>query len=121
MQKLSKTTWARPINDEIRAVVQLSALKGAQYDIVYGVCCTWVPVAAGRKPRYAWPRTLRQTRLHLWVDHFTVDAEQRQWISTSEGEWVLRRQAQMALQQALERAPGWWDNVSTPEGVLLEA
>ncbi len=120
MYKLPKNTWVRPITDEMRAVVQLCALKGAQYDIVYGVCCTWVPVATGRTA-YTWPRTMRQTTRHLWVDHFTVDAEQRQWISTSEGEWVLRRQAQLALQQVLERAPDWWDSVSTVEGVLAEA
>ena len=96
MHKVRNGEWARLISDEIRAVVRLSPLKGAQYDIVYGVCCTWVPLSAGRSAGYAWPRTMRQTRPHLWVDHFVRDAEPRQWICTSEGEWVLRRQAQLA-------------------------
>jgi hypothetical protein len=113
--------WTRPITKEIREVVQLKVLKGAQYDIDYGVCCTWVPVSTGGNRVGSWPRTLKQTRLHLWVDHFTQDADPRQWISTSDGEQALRHQSQQAGRHVMERAPAWWQTVATPEGVLAEA
>jgi hypothetical protein len=111
--------WARELNDGIRAVVDVQAIKGAQFDASYGICCEWVPFQRGQG--YRWHRTLKQTRLDLWVDHFTLDAEPRQWIATSGGEAMLRRQARRAMQQVAERAPTWWDTVSDPAGVLSEA
>jgi hypothetical protein len=64
---------------------------------------------------------MKQTTMHLWVDHFTLDAEPCQWISTLDGEKDLRRQAHKAVQQVMDRAPAWWRSVATPEGVLSEA
>jgi hypothetical protein len=122
MQVVREGVWARPLAEEIRAVVEVVALKGAQYDISYGVCCTWVPVSGRSRSRFSgFPRTLKQTTLHLWVDHFTKDAPPRQWISTSDAEKTVRRQAHKTVQQVMDRAPAWWRSVATPEGVLAEA
>lgn len=111
--------WARELRDGIRAVIDVQAIKGAQFDVTYGICCDWVPFrSAGR---YRWHRTLKQTRLDLWVDHFTLDAEPRQWIGASGGEAQLRRQARRAMRQVADRAPTWWATVSDPAGVLSEA
>lgn len=111
--------WARRLSDGIRAVVDVRAVKGGQFDITYGVCCDWVPHRQG--DTYRWHRTLKQTRLDLWVDHFTVDAEPRQWISSIEGEERLRRQAAKAVAQVAERAAAWWDTTADEAGVLSEA
>ena len=122
MQAVRDDVWVRPLSDEIRAVVQIDALKGAQYDINYGICGAWVPVSSTSRSRISrFPRTMKQTTMHLWVDHFTLDAEPRQWISTLDGEKALRRQAHKAVQQVMVRAPAWWRSVATPEGVLAEA
>jgi hypothetical protein len=111
--------WATWLSDGIRAVIDVHALKGAQFDIRYGVSCDWVPHRVGQT--YRWHRTLKQTRLDLWVDHFTVDAEPRQWISSIEGEKQLRRQADKAVRHVAKAAPAWWDAVRTEAGVLSEA
>ncbi|MEU0095111.1 hypothetical protein [Kribbella sp. NPDC006257] len=111
--------WAKPLSPGIRAVVDVRSLKGAQFDITYGVCCDWVPHRQG--DTYRWHRTLKQTRLDLWVDHFTVDAEPRQWISTLDGERKLQRQAAKAVRQVAKQAVAWWATVGSETGVLSEA
>jgi hypothetical protein len=111
--------WAKPLSPGIRAVVDVRSLKGAQFDITYGVCCDWVPHRQG--DTYRWHRTLKQTRLDLWVDHFTVDAEPRQWISTLDGERKLQRQAAKAVRQVAKQAVAWWATVGSETGVLAEA
>lgn len=121
MERVRTGLWVRPVTGEIWAVIRLSSLKGTQYDVVYGLCCTWIPISAGRGKVDGWPRTMRQTTPHLWIDHFTLDAQPRQWISSDKGERVLREQAQSAVQQVLPRAIAWWATVSTVEGVLAEA
>ncbi|WP_432941019.1 hypothetical protein ACQPXM_32755 [Kribbella sp. CA-253562] len=110
------TTW---LSDGIRAVIHVQALKGGQFDITYGVSCHWVPHRVGET--YRWHRTLKQTRRDLWVDHFTADAEPRQWISTLEGEKQLRRQADKAVRQVTNAAAAWWAATRTEAGVLAEA
>jgi hypothetical protein len=111
--------WAKPLSAGIRAVVDVRPLKGGQFDITYGVCCDWVPHRQG--DTYRWHRTLKQTRLDLWVDHFTADAEPRQWISSLGGERQLRRQAAKAVRQVGKSAVAWWDAVGCETGVLSEA
>ncbi|GAB3948287.1 hypothetical protein GCM10029976_079140 [Kribbella albertanoniae] len=111
--------WATWLSDGIRAVIDVQALKGQQFDILYGVCCDWVPHRLG--DTYRWHRTLKQTRRDLWVDHFTVDAGPRQWISSTEGEKQLRRQAEKAVRQVAKSAAVWWHAARTEAGVLSEA
>lgn len=111
--------WAKPLSPGIRAVVDVWSIKGGQFDITYGVCCDWVPHRQG--DTYRWHRTLKQTRLDLWVDHFTVDAEPRQWISTLDGERQLQRQAAKAVRQTAKQAVAWWTTVGSETGVLAEA
>jgi hypothetical protein len=111
--------WAKRWSAGIRAVVDVRPLKGGQFDITYGVCCDWVPHRQG--DTYRWHRTLKQTRLDLWVDHFTVDAEPRQWISSLDGERHLQRQAAKAVRQVAKNAVAWWDAVGSETGVLAEA
>ena len=111
--------WAKRLSVGVRAVLDVHAVKGGQFDITYGVCCDWVPHRHG--DTYRWHRTLKQTRLDLWVDHFTVDAEPRQWISRLDGERQLRRQAAKAVRQVAKSAVAWWDAVGCETGVLSEA
>jgi hypothetical protein len=107
------------LSDGIRAVVDVQAVKGGQFDIRYGVCCDWVPHRQGET--FRWHRTLKQTRLDLWVDHFTADAEPQQWISSLEGEKQLGRQAAKAVRQVAQSAAAWWDATADETGVLSEA
>jgi hypothetical protein len=111
--------WAKRLSSGIRAVVDVQALKGGQFGIRYGVCCDWVPHRHG--DLYRWHRTPKQTRLDLWVDHFSVDPEPLQWIPRLEGEKQLRRQAAKAVQQVAKSAAAWWCATGSEAGVLSEA
>ena len=121
MEVVRDGVWARSLTNEIRAVIRVEPLKGAQYNLTYGICCAWVPTSAGSNQFGRFPRTLKQTTLHLWVDHFTLDAQPRQWVSTLYGEGITERQAVTLGQQVTERAPAWWRSVDSPDGVLTEA
>ncbi len=121
MQHVRGLTWAKALGEEIQAVIGLRSLKGEQLGLVYGICCAWVPVAWARPSTYEWPHSLAQTTLHLWVDHWTVDAPDRSWISTQHGERALRLQAGRAAQRVTQQAPDWWARVSEAPGVLAEA
>jgi hypothetical protein len=111
--------WAKRLSAGVRAVLDVRKIKGGRLDITYGVCCDWVPHRQG--DTYRWHRTLKQTRLDLWVDHFTLDAEPRQWISSLEGERQLRREAATAVRQVARSAAAWWDATGDEAGVLTEA
>lgn len=67
------------------------------------------------------PRTLKQTTRHLWVDHFTAQAPARQWVSTLHGARTSERQAATLVRQVTDRAPAWWRSVESIDGVLTEA
>lgn len=118
MSAIRPGQWWRPLTAEITALLSVTALKGAAFDVTYAVCCAWVPVAAGRA---LWPRTPAQASRHLWVDHFTLDAPERAWVTTTDGERALRRSAERAAAHARATAPSWWAMVATPAGVLAEA
>ena len=121
MELVRAGAWARSLTDEVRAVVQITPLKAAQYDLTYGVCCAWVP-KSGTSSRFGhFPRTLKQTTLHLWVDHFTADALPRQRVSTLDDERTVERQTAILARQVMDRAPAWWRSVDSPDGVLAEA
>lgn len=121
MESVRDGTWARPLTDEIRAVVQISSLKGAEYDVAYGVCCTWVPVSGAQRRFGRFPHAHRQTVLHLWVDHFTLDGPPRRWVSTLGGTRTSERESSILAEQVMNRAPAWWQSASSPVGVLAEA
>jgi hypothetical protein len=118
-ERIRGLMWAKQLSPGIRAVIEVRAVKGGQFDITYGVCCDWVPHRRGDS--YRWHRTLKQTRLDLWVDHSMLGAEPRQWISTLGGEELLRRQAGNAVRQVAMRAEAWWEATANEAGVLSEA
>lgn len=110
--------WIKPLGEGVTAVLVLRTLPDRTFDLVYGVCCAWVPVTTGGG---TWPRSEFQSTLHLWVDDLTVDAEARHVIPTDQDVQRLRRAARRAVRQAASEAPRWWAKVATPEGVLAEA
>ncbi|HEX6875662.1 MAG TPA: hypothetical protein VF165_08390 [Nocardioidaceae bacterium] len=119
MQQVRPAVWVRPLGAEHWAVLAVKALKGAQYDLVYGVSCAWVPHVEGDALR--WHRTPRRPRLDLWEDHFTAVAPARRWVTGLHGRRTASKQAAGLAQQVSERAPAWWSTVSSPEGILEEA
>jgi hypothetical protein len=111
--------WVRDLSEEHRAVIKIGELTGAQYDVVYGISCRWVPhLAAGR---YRWHRTVKQARLDLWVDHFSEQSKPRQWIDALYGVSTLRAAAAVTTRQVAEQAPRWCAQVADLPGVLAEA
>ena len=105
----------------MRAVVQINPLKGAQYDLTYGVCCAWVPKSGTSSWLGRFPRTLKQTTLNMWVDHFTANALlangwQR---STARGRSNTKRRYSRGRSWSVHS--WWWRSVDSWDGALAEA
>jgi hypothetical protein len=111
--------WATSLSDEHRALLRIQPYKGGVFELEYGISCSWIPHLEGN--RWRWHRTLRQSRLDLWVSHFTVDAPPCHHISHLHGLDYLRRQAEQALEAVAPLARHWWESVTEIPGVLAEA
>ena len=113
--------WARQLSDGVRAVLVLEHWVGGEFTLVPGICCAWVPLMRGTRLGFGWPRTLKQTRMHLWVDHFVPDAPSSVAITRLRGERKISRSAREAAVTTSRCAENWWASLAEPEGVLEEA
>ena len=121
LTRLRKGIWALPLTAETTGLLTVDHWKGGSFSIGYGLCCVWVPFSHRGGPKMEHRRTLKQSVRHLWVDHFTIDTPEPQYISQLHGVDRLQRHAREAVNEAWSTARRWWGSVSTPEGVLTEA
>lgn len=113
--------WVSPVSEGVRAVLSLDAWKGGQFTLTPGIACAWVPLMWKQGDVFDWPRTARQTRRHLWLDHFVPDAPEVIEISRLTGEAELVRSAAQAAAHVSGVVDRWCRPLSEPESVLLEA
>ncbi|MBE7189554.1 hypothetical protein [Jatrophihabitans endophyticus] len=111
--------WTAPLSAEHRAVLLVEAMKGASYQIVFGISCSWIPTLRNR--RITWHRTAKNARQQLWVDAHSDPETPFEEVSLLRSEAIAVAQIDAMIVELQQRAPAWWSSVSTLRGVLTEA
>ena len=110
----------RPVDRDIAHVLKLRPLKGAAYDICFGVSLSYVPYPY--VPKLKWHRTMKSTNLDLFA------APQIEWgekgeeanpylISASLGEKCFREELCRAWEKSSTQAQAWFEATRTLQGI----
>lgn len=113
----------RPVDPDIAHVLKLRPLKGAAYDICFGVSLSYVPYPYA--PKLKWHRTMKSANLDLF------EAPQVEWpsspekaeqanpylISASLGEKCFREELCRAWEKSSPQAHAWFEATRTLQGI----
>jgi hypothetical protein len=116
---------ARPIDGDITHVIKLRALKGASYDICFGVSLSYVPYPY--VPKVKWHRALKSANLDLFEepqvdwwrtsDHKAADVNPY-LAQVSLGEKCFREELSRAWKGTCTQAMNWFDAARSLQGIL---
>jgi hypothetical protein len=122
LQPIGDRRFAAPHGDFIR-MVEVAAMKGAQYVIRWGVSLPYVPDGLKRPLRYG--RTLKSARLNLWWGSHRgqeiPDPERFGFIGTFYGAGCVHDDAVAVWQFSRAAATSFWDRTRELPGVLTVA
>jgi hypothetical protein len=122
LQPIGDRRFAAPHSDFIR-MVEVAAMKGAQYVIRWGVSLPYVPQGLKRPLRYG--RTLKSARLNLWWgshrDQVIPGPERSGFIDTFHGVRCVHDDALAVWESSRAAATMFWARTRELPGVLRVA
>ena len=116
---------ARPIDSDITRVIKLRALKGAAYDICFGVSLSYVPYPYA--PNLKWHRTLKSANLDLFeepqVDWWRASQRKKAEVNpylaqVSLGEKCFREELSRAWKATSAQALSWFAEAGSLQEIL---
>ena len=116
---------ARLIDGDIAHVIKLRALKGASYDVCFGVSLSYVPYPY--VPQVKWHRTPKSANLDLFeepqVDWWRASNHKAEevnpyLVNISLGEKCFREELSRAWEGTSTQAMSWFDAARSLQGIL---
>ena len=119
---------ARSIDRDITHVIKLRALKGASYDVCFGVSLSYVPYPY--VPKVKWHRTLKSANLDLleepqvdwWRASTRKAADVNPYLTqVLLGEKCFREELSRAWKETSWQALAWFDATRSLQGILQKS
>lgn len=125
--RLRPGLWTREIDSDVTHVLKLQRLKGAAYNLLWGVSLSYVPVAQGKRLR--WHRTPKAADLVLFedpVDFFELDRAKPKvvelyYTEDGHGPVHLRKTMSRMWSHLSSAVNQWLAEASDIDGVLKKA
>jgi hypothetical protein len=119
LQVVGDRRFVGPHGDHLR-IVEVVAMKGAEYAIRWGLCLPYVPLSLNKPVRYG--RTLKSARANLWWASDRGESaggpERRGYIDTFMGLKCVHDDAEIVWRASRSAAITFWNRTENLSGVL---